>query len=63
MTITAEVATSKLVIFGRDLVLQGSVQQYNIIQSAAVQAENLMRPKCVLALGGRNLNGPKICRR
>ena len=31
-------------------------------QAAAVQAENLMRPKWVLALGGRNLNLPEICR-
>ena len=29
------------------------------VHAATVQAENLMRPKWVLALEGRNLNGPK----
>ena len=37
--------------------------EYSVCRQAAVQAEILMRLKCVLAgLGGRNLNEPKISR-
>ena len=53
-----------LVIFGRSFVaaeiLFCKVQCDNI-QTAAVQAENVMWLKCVLLLEGLNLNGPEIC--
>ena len=45
---------------GRNFVSYGSVRQEDM-QAAAVQAEHLMRPKWVLALGGRDKNGTKIC--
>ena len=43
-----------LVMFGRKFVFQCPLWQ--CMQVAAVQAENVMRPKCVLARGGRTFD-------